>query len=89
MTNQQLRDSGVQPPEWQMPISTPSAGGKVGVTIDQQANKGELIHHFVSRCPEGEPCILPIRSSSSGGEGQQATAPDECVTMLTTATYSF
>ena len=43
--------------------------------MDQQANMEELIHHFVSPCPEGEPCVLPMRSSSSshGGEGQQAT----------------
>lgn len=45
--------------------------------MDQQANMGELIHHFVSHCPEGEPCVLPMRGSSSGGggEGQQATPP--------------
>lgn len=60
-----------------MPISTLSVGAKVGVTMDQQANMGELIHHFVSHCPEGEPCVLPMRGSSSsgGGEGQQATPP--------------
>lgn len=77
MTNQQLWDSGAQLPEWQMPISTLSVGAKVGVTMDQQANMGELIHHFVSHCPEGEPCVLPMRGSSSsgGGEGQQATPP--------------
>lgn len=44
--------------------------------MDQQANMEELIHHFVSPCPEGEPCVLPMRSSSGrGGEGQRATPP--------------
>lgn len=61
-----------------MPISTLSVGAKVGVTMDQQADTGELIHHFVSRCPEGELCVLPMRSGDGGGgggEGQQATPP--------------
>lgn len=44
--------------------------------MDQQANTEELIHHFVSHCPEGELCALPMRSHSScGGEGQQAMPP--------------
>ena len=52
------------------------AGAKGGVTMDQQANMEELIHHFVSHSPEGEPCVLPMRSiSSSDGEGRQATPP--------------
>ena len=68
-----------------MPISTLSVRAKGGLSMDQQANMEELIHHFVSHCPEGEPCVLPMRSScsssssssssSNGGEGQQATPP--------------
>lgn len=59
--------------------------------MDQQANMEELIHHFVSLCPRGEPRVLPMRSSRSGGGGgvNKQRLPDECVTMLTTATYSF
>lgn len=54
-----------------MPISTLLVGAKGGVTMDQQANMEELIHHFVSHCPEGALCVFPMRSSeSTGGEGQ-------------------
>lgn len=69
MTNQQLWDSGAQAAEWQMPISTLWRGQKVGVTMDQQANMGELIHHFVSHCPQGELRVLPMRDSCSSGGG--------------------
>lgn len=70
---------GAQAVEWQMSISTLWRGQKVGATMDQQANTGELIHHFVSHCPEGELCVLPMRDScSSGGDsagGQRVASP--------------
>lgn len=49
--------------EWQMPISR----AKVGVSIDQQANTGGLIHHFVFHCREGDPHVLPMRGHEGMG----------------------
>lgn len=71
MTNQQLWDRRMQSLEWQMPISTLLVGAKGGVTMDQQANMEELIHHFVSHCPEGALCVFSMRNSESTGEEGQ------------------
>lgn len=63
-----------------MPISRP----KVGVSIDQRARTGALIHHSVHHCQKGDLRVSPMRDGVDEGR-----PPDGGAAGLTSATSSF